>query len=158
MAEDEEAWFDEEEEGITIIYTDPFTSSPTPSLNSLPLPSFPSSPPLPSTTSTPSPPPNPPTPHSAPLTSVTTSTPSPLPPAPSPFTQVSYSPRPPAVLNRAPLTESSAVKAPIVTQVCVCVCVYTYIGKGLLLFSRSENFLRNFPSVATICERFFHEI
>ena len=131
MGEDEEAWFDEEEEEVTAIYTDPFTSSPTPPLHSLPVPTSSTSPPsttsTTSTTSTSSSPHSPPTIRldatltSIPPSSTSSSSPSKSIPAPSPFTQVSYSPRPPAALNRAPQSESSSIKTPIVTQVLVMV-------------------------------------
>lgn len=117
MEEDEEAWFDEEEE-ITAIHPDPFTSSPTLSLSSIPLPTFSTtststSPPVTvSTTASPPHPPIPRCPSYANLLAPTSSSST----APSPFTQVSYSPRPASALTRTPLLES-AIKAPIVTQV-----------------------------------------
>lgn len=120
MEEDEEAWFDEEEE-ITATHSDPFPSSSTLSLNSIPIltlsGSTTSSSVTVSTTSSPFHPPIPRCPSYANLLAPSTS-PSPAPsPAPSPFTQVSYSPRPASALTRSPLLES-AIKAPIVTQVC----------------------------------------
>lgn len=137
MEEDEEAWFDEEEE-ITAIHSDPFTSSPTLSLSPIPLPTFSNtststSPPV--TVSTTSSPPHPPIPRCPSYTNLLapSSSSSSSSTAPSPFTQVSYSPRPASALTRTPLLES-AIKAPIVTQVHLYVYWNTYGAEERVLF------------------------
>ena len=145
MAEDEEAWFDEEEEEeITALYTDSLTFFPTQTLDSIPLNHPPdknhstSPPPAPHTLVSSSTTLPPSTTFTTSTTSTTVTTPTPSltsSPAPSPFTQVSYSPRPQAALNRAPLVEP-AIKTPIVTQVSsVSMCLYCKYDVLLILTS-----------------------